>query len=64
MHTVLDKFNLAIKQTELYSANSTLVVELLHDISTREIVQVGKFGNAMREQHLNKSINNSKQIYN
>ncbi|XP_055300432.1 extracellular serine/threonine protein CG31145-like isoform X2 [Sitodiplosis mosellana] len=38
--TVLDKFNLAIKQTELYSANSTLVDELLHDMSTRKIVRV------------------------
>lgn len=40
--TVLDKFNLAINRNELYSKDSKLVDELLHEMATREIVHVGK----------------------
>ncbi|XP_031624802.1 extracellular serine/threonine protein CG31145-like [Contarinia nasturtii] len=38
--TVLDKFNLEIKQTELYAENSSLVGELLHEMKTRKIIRV------------------------
>lgn len=37
-----DKFNLAIKQNELYTNDSKLVGELLHEMATRKIVRVGK----------------------
>lgn len=40
--TTLDRFNLAISQHELYSEDSILVEELLHDMATRRIVRVGK----------------------
>lgn len=40
--TILDKFNLAIKQTELYSNDSKHVGQLLYEMSTRKIVQVGE----------------------
>lgn len=46
--TTLDKFNLDITQYELYSNDSQSVDELLHEMATRKIVEVGEFffGNA------------------
>lgn len=41
--TNLDKFHLGIKQNELYSEDSTLVDNLLHDMATQPISHVGKY---------------------
>lgn len=43
--TALDKFNLAITSEHLYSNDSRLVDQLLHEMATRKIVRVCKFLN-------------------
>lgn len=40
--TALDTFNLAMTSEHLYSNDSQLVDELLHEMATRKIVRVGK----------------------
>lgn len=40
--TALDTFNLAMTSEHLYSDDSQLVDELLHEMATRKIVRVGK----------------------
>lgn len=41
--TIMDKFNLEIKQNELYSENSKTVDALIQDMVTRKIAFVGQF---------------------
>lgn len=52
--TVLDRFNLEISQHELYSEDSKLVDELLHELAARKIVRVGEFYDSHR--HLRRRV--------
>lgn len=39
--TILDRFNLEIKQNEMYSENSFMLGEILYEMATGKIVNVG-----------------------
>lgn len=41
--TILDRFNLEIKQNEMYSENSKVMGEILNEMATGKIVSVGMF---------------------
>lgn len=45
--TILDRFNLEIKQNEMYSENSNIVGEILNEMATGKIVSVGMFWNRL-----------------